>query len=161
MLKLLLLLPTVFGDDAKEMLRLVNEARGTARHCGPTYHWPTKDLLWDDRLHRAAASHAQDMIARNYFSHQSPPPDSTSPCDRSVAAGWTRPACAENLAAGHATVKRAMEGLLGSPGHCLNIMDPTLTKPGVGVATGGRYRIYYVQHFGGQEGPDVNASVRP
>ena len=98
---------------------------------------------------------------QDYFSHQLPPPDSTSPCDRSVAAGWTRPACAENLAAGHATVKRAVDGLLGSPGHCFNIMDPTLAKLGVGVATGGRYRIYYVQHFGPSEGPNVNRTVRP
>jgi uncharacterized protein YkwD len=160
MLKLLLLLPAVFADDAREMFRLVNEARGTARHCGPTYHWPTKELAWDDRLHKAAVGHARDMAARNYFSHQSPPPDSTSPCDRSVAAGWTRPACAENLAAGHATAKRAVDGLLGSPGHCFNIMDPTLAKLGVGVATGGRYRIYYVQRFGPPEGL-VNATVRP
>ena len=160
MLKLLLLLPAVLADDAREMFRLVNEARGVARHCGPTYHWPAKELIWDDRLHKAAAGHAQGMAARNYFSHQSPPPGSTSPCDRSLAAGWTRPACAENLAAGHATVKRAVDGLLGSPGHCENIMDPTLAKLGVGVATGGRYRIYYVQHFGPPEGP-VNATVRP
>ena len=158
--KLLLLLPAVLADDARETFRLVNEARGVARYCGATYRWPTKELLWDDRLHKAAVGHARGMAARNYFSHQSPPPDSTSPCDRSLAAGWTRPACAENLAAGHATVKRAMEGLLGSPGHCFNIMDPTLAKRGVAVATGGRYRIYYVQHFGPSEGP-ANATVRP
>ena len=97
MLKLLLLLPSAFGDDVKEMFRAVNEARGVARYCGPTYHWPTKDLLWDERLHRAATSHAEDMAARNYFSHQSPPPGSTNPCERSRAAGWTgRLACAEN-----------------------------------------------------------------
>ena len=160
MLKLLLFLPAVFANDAREMFRLVNEARSAARYCGPTYHWPTKELLWDDRLHKAAADHAQDMADRNYFGHQSPPPGSTSPCDRSVAAGWSRPACAENLAAGHATARKAVDGLLGSPGHCQNIMDPILAKLGVGVATGGRYRIYWVQHFGSFEGL-FNASVRP
>jgi len=142
------------------MFRLVNEARGVARYCGPAYHWPTKGLLWDDRLHRAATSHAQDMADRSYFSHQSPPPESKSPCDRSRAAGWTRPACAENLAAGQTTVTQAMAGLLGSPGHCENIMDPTLEKLGVGIAAGGRYRKYYVQHFGPSEGL-ANATVRP
>ena len=45
MLKLLLLFPSAFADDAKEMFRAINEARGVARYCGPTYHWPTKDLL--------------------------------------------------------------------------------------------------------------------
>ena len=101
------------------------------------------------------------MAAKSYISHQSPPPGSTNPCERSRAAGWTRPACAENLAAGHATVRQAMDGLLGSPGHCQNIMDPTSAKLGVGVATGGRYGRYYVQHFGGQEGPGVNVTVIP
>jgi uncharacterized protein YkwD len=163
MLKLLLLLPSALAGDAEDMFRAVNEARRVARHCGPVYNYPTKDLLWDERLHRAAMGHAQDMAARNYFSHQSPPPNSTNPCERSKAAGWTgwSLACAENLAAGQTTVGEAMEGLLGSSGHCANIMEPTSAKVGVGVATGGRYGKYYVQHFGPPEWSGVNVTILP
>ena len=162
MWKLLLLLPSAFADDAKGMHRAVNEARGVARFCGPQYHWPAKDLEWDDRLHRAATARARDMVARNYFSHQSPPPGSTDPCERSMAAGWTgRLACAENIAAGQKTVRQAMDGLLGSPGHRVNIMAPASAKLGVGMATGGRYGTNWVQHFGPLEGPGANVTVVP
>ena len=145
----------------------MNDARGVARYCGATYYWPAKALEWDDRLCRAATSHAQDMAARGYFSHQLPPPGSTDPCERSRAHGWTghgwtgRLACAENIAAGQTTVRQVMDGLLASPGHCANIMSPDSAKLGVGTATGGRHGKYWVQHFGPPEGPGANVTTIP
>ena len=162
MWKLLLLFPGAFSDEVKEMHRAVNDARGVARYCGPTYYWPAKDLQWDERLHRAATSHARDMAARGYFSHQSPPPRSSDPCERSRAFGWNgRLACAENLAAGQETVRQAMDGLLASPGHCANIMSTESAKLGVGTASGGAHRKYWVQHFGPPEGPGANVTATP
>jgi len=161
MWKLLLLwLPSAFSDDAKDMRRAVNDARGLARYCGATYYWPAKDLEWDARLHAAATCHARDMATRGYFSHRAPPPRPSDPCDRSETFGWTngRPACVENIAAGERTVLEAMSSLLASPGHCANIMSPDSVKLGVGVATGGTYGVYWAQHFGPPEGPGVNAN---
>ena len=155
---LLLLLPCAFSDEAKDMHQAVNNARGLARMCGQSYFWPAKELEWDMSLHKAAASHAQDMVARGYFSHQAPPPQSSSPCERAEAHGWNGPsACMENIAAGQMTVKQAMDGLLTSPGHCANIMSPGSAKLGVGVAAGCAYGKYWVQHFGPED--VVNAST--
>ena len=84
----------------------------------------------------------------------------SDPCDRSEKFGWTsgRLACAENIAAGQRAVREAMNGLLASPGHCANIMDPDSVELGVGVATGKAYGVYWAQHFGPPEGPGVNAN---
>ena len=155
---LLLLLPCAFSDEAKEMHQAVNSARGVARACGQAHFWPSQQLEWDVSLEKAAAFHAEDMATRGYFSHLAPPPQSSTPCERAEAHGWTGPpACVENLAAGQVSVKEAMEGLLASPGHCANLMRPELAKLGVGVAIGGSYKKYWVQLFG--LGDMVNAST--
>ena len=156
---LLLLLPCAFSDEAKDMHQAVNSVRGLARTCGESYFWPAKELDWDDSLHKAAMSHAADMATRDYFSHYAPPPGPSSPCERAEAHGWKGlPACMENIAAGQAAVKEVMNGLLQSPGQCANITNPNATKLGVGVAVGGVYGKFWVQHFG--TGETVNASTR-
>ena len=141
------------------MPQAVDSVRGLARTCGESYFWAAKELVWDDSLHEAAKSHAADMAIRGYFSHYAPPPGPSSPCERAEAHGWNGPpACMENIAAGQATVKQAMDGLLKSPGHCVNIMSPDSNKLGVGVAVGGVCGKYWVQHFG--TGDAVNTSTR-
>jgi uncharacterized protein YkwD len=105
-------------------------------------------LVLDARLNAAAQAHAEDMLARTYYSHQSP--DGSLPRQRTRAAGVTARLVAENIAAGQTSVENVMEAWLHSVDHRRNILDPRLTHLGVGLAVGSelhRYKVMWVQDF--------------
>ena len=52
----------------------------------------------------------------------------------------------ENLA-GAPTVERAHSGLMNSPGHRANILNPNFTHVGIGIVDGGPYGKMYTQTF--------------
>lgn len=91
----------------------------------------------DDRLALAAQRHAQDMVARGYFSHDAPAPApfGAKPAQRIEAAGFQWSALGENIAAGQQTPRWVMRDWLASAGHCQNIMWTQVTAVGFGVAT--------------------------
>lgn len=130
-----------------EVLRLVNEARATARQCGTTSYAAAGPLRAEPRLTLASRAHAQDMGDQGYFDHQSL--DGRSPWDRARAAGYTS-ASGENIAAGYRTPADVVTGWLRSPGHCRNLMAAGARDLGVGLAEvpGSPYRFYWVQLFG-------------
>ena len=68
--------------------------------------------------------------------------------DRINEAGYDGYPRAENIAAGAPDAESVMAGWMGSDGHCLNIMDPSLTELGVGFVDEGEYGYYWVQTFG-------------
>ncbi|WP_462202764.1 CAP domain-containing protein [Frankia sp. CcWB3] len=103
-------------------------------------------LIVDLRLAAAAQAHSVDMATAGYFGHDSP--DSRSPFDRIAAAGFSFSIAAENIAAGQRTVAEVMRGWMNSPDHRSNILTCSLTRIGVGYATGGRYGTYWTQDFG-------------
>lgn len=129
-----------------EVLRLVNQARGTARKCGSTRYRATSPLRWDARLARIAAAHSQDMAENAYFSHNSR--DGRSPFKRMKQAGYAYDSAGENIAAGFRSPGSVVRAWLKSPGHCKNLMRRGYTELGVGYATGGVYGTYWTQDFG-------------
>lgn len=133
------------------MLAAVNQAR---REAG------LEPLAFDDRLNAAAQEHAQDMLARAYYSHWSP--DGSSPRTRALAAGYPSRAVAENIAAGELTVAGVMTGWLNSSGHRRNILEGSFRHFGVGLAVGrfeDRYRLLWVQTFGRPADPATSAGI--
>ena len=134
-------------DVEREVVRLVNVARATARSCGSQHFGATTPVRVNDRLSKAARDHALDMGRRGYFSHDSL--DGRTFVDRVHAAGYSNPS-AENIAAGYPTPAAVVSGWLSSPGHCANIMARDAVDLGVGFASvpGSEYDTYWVQDFG-------------
>jgi uncharacterized protein YkwD len=119
------------------VLTLVNAERARAG-CGA--------LREDARLVRAARLHSQDMLARNYFSHDSP--DGADPSDRARREGYPS-GVGENIAAGYPTPQAVVAAWMDSPGHRANILDCRYRSTGVGFAQGSTgYRTYWTQDFG-------------
>lgn len=107
-------------------------------------------LRADPALDKAAQKHADDMLARGYFAHQSP--SGTTVRERSRDAGYDWREIGENIAEGQFNVAEVMETWMESPGHRRNILDKGFTDLGVGLAMGkgkdGEYRVLWVQGFG-------------
>ena len=101
------------------------------------------------RLDRAAQRHAEDMLARAYFAHQSP--EGKSVRERSREAGYEWRMIGENIAEGQFTVPEVMDTWMHSPGHRHNILDPGFRELGVGLAlgkSGDGWQVEWAQAFG-------------
>lgn len=121
----------------EELLELVNGER--ARRGLPM-------LRMDDRLRVAARAHSADMLIRGYFSHTSL--DGRSPFDRMRSAGAEFATAGENLAFAP-TVKMVHRGLMSSPGHRANILNPQYRRVGIGVQDAGVFGLMVTQNFAG------------
>lgn len=131
---------------SKEILSRVNQARSTARSCGPESFAARGPVRLESRLSAAARRHAVDMATHDFFSHTGSNGSDLS--DRVDAQGYDWSRLGENIAAGQDSAKQVVDAWLASPGHCRNIMGP-FTELGVGYATGDtRYGTYWVQDFG-------------
>lgn len=126
------------SDEALEhkVLELVNAERAV---------YGIKPLVWNDKLAKTAKEHSRDMIKRGFFSHENP--DGKSPFDRLKDANIRYTCAAENIAAGQSSPEMAVEEWMNSEGHKMNILNPSLTALGVGLARGGEYGIYWTQNF--------------
>jgi uncharacterized protein YkwD len=122
-------------DLELKMLELVNQER-TSRGLKP--------LGLDTELIPVARAHSQDMFSRGYFSHYTP--EGKDPFDRMKKAGIKYYAAGENLALGQ-TLKICHEGLMKSPGHRANILNPSYGRLGVGILDGGAYGLMISQEF--------------
>ena len=134
------------------MVTLVNEARAAGHSCGQYgYFPPAPPLEPQDLLAAAAQAHSDDMVANDFFSHTGS--NGSAPWDRMSEQGYRWSRAGENIAAGYSDAAAATRGLLDSPGHCRNIMDPEFTEIGVGLATGSSgYGSYWTQNFGTPRG---------
>ncbi|HWY79218.1 MAG TPA: CvpA family protein [Candidatus Sulfotelmatobacter sp.] len=126
---------TVDEKAEQEMYRIVNSDRVKA---GLT------SLAFDDRLRDLARTHSNDMFKRGYFSHYTP--EGLSPFDRMGQASIIYQYAGENLALAPTTML-AMQGLMNSPGHRANILNPNFHTVGIGVIDGGIYGKMYTQEF--------------
>jgi uncharacterized protein YkwD len=129
------------------VVQLVNAARSHSRKCGSERFAAAPPLSASRKLDDAAAGHARDMAGKRFFDHRGA--DGSQPKDRVIRAGYQPRLTGENIAYGPESAEEAVSGLLASPGHCANIMDPRFQHIGVALATGrGRGQIYWVQNFG-------------
>lgn len=98
----------------------------------------------------AAQAKAADMVARQYFEHESP--DGKGPGDLADAAGYDYLSIAENLALGdYEKSGEVVDGWMDSPGHRENIVSTTYSDIGVAVRQGmfeGDFVWFAVQEFG-------------
>ncbi|MDB5252797.1 MAG: hypothetical protein JWP27_1966 [Flaviaesturariibacter sp.] len=117
------------------MLELVNEERQKEG---------LKPVVADPALTRVARAHSQDMFARGYFSHYTP--EKKDPFDRMRAAGVSFQVAGENLALGQ-TLPICHRGLMNSPGHRANILQPSFGRLGIGILDGGIYGLMISQEF--------------
>lgn len=124
------------GDMEKEIFRLTNEIRVSKG---------LKALQWDTTLHSSARSHTKYMFVNNIFKHT------------------TKYRVAENIIllaspqkVESYTAQYLVDKWMASEGHRANILNPNITRMGVGVIRGDQYfakyerelpAIYGTQHF--------------
>jgi uncharacterized protein YkwD len=134
---------------SRRVLELTNEARAHARRCGSEAFPAAPPLvLAPSPLERAAAEHSQDMANHSYMDHTGR--DGSTPADRVTRAGYKWTAIGENLASGILTPEAAVNGWVGSPHHCENLMSARFTQMSVAYAvnTASNGGIYWTQLFG-------------
>lgn len=119
-----------------EVIRLVNVERGNRGLMLLTQNW---------ELSRVARYKSQDMINKGYFSHTSP--TFGSPFKMMEDFGIRFVAAGENIAYGQNTPAEVMNAWMNSPGHRSNILSPTYTQIGVGLARDRYGRCYWTQMF--------------
>jgi uncharacterized protein YkwD len=102
---------------------------------------PVPPLVWNAQLGAAAAAHATDMYANNYFSHISP--QGSSPIQRAQQAGYTGSYVGENIAKGYTAIGDVMLAWQLSEAHCKAMMDTLYKEMGAAKCNG-----YWVQEFG-------------
>lgn len=100
-------------------------------------------LAWNQAAAGAAALRAQEIVT--LFEHDRP--NGTQCFTALNEAGVPFMTAGENIAAGHQTPEAVVSEWMNSPGHRENIMNPSFTQLGVGIAFGGGYGIYWVQLF--------------
>ena len=123
------------------MLREVNAARLSGQDCGAKGDFtPAAELELEPHLSAAAQAHADDMRAKDYFSHTAP--DGSTVGTRVTRTGYRWSRVGENIAQGYKNVDEVMAGWLESDGHCANLLNPGFSELGVGKSGD-----YWVQVF--------------
>ena len=136
------------ADAGARVLELVNQARGTRRHCGDTAFKAAPPLRWNRTLAQAAQRHADDMARLDFISHDGR--DGSTAAQRIERAGYRYRAMGENIAGGQTRPEDAVAGWIASPGHCANLMNSAFTEMGVAVAVNRRSKmgVYWTLEFG-------------
>ena len=93
---------------------------------------------------KLARAHSNDMFVRGYFAHNTP--EGKNPFDRMKEARISYLAAGENLALAQ-TLEIAHTGLMNSPGHRANILNPAFGRLGIGIMDGGFYGLMISQEF--------------
>jgi uncharacterized protein YkwD len=132
-------------DPARVRAAMLEQVNAARRKAG------APPLRPNPLLDKAAQKHAEDMLARGYFAHETPGSGATAG-ERAKEAGYEWTKIGENIAEGPFSVDEVMSGWMQSPGHRRNILDPAFTELGTGVALGkgkdGEHHLLWVQDFG-------------
>lgn len=148
-LLLILLSSVVYAGPKEDLLDLVNEERTLLG----------RDLLsFHDDLNTAAQGHSDDMLAQDYFSHNSL--DGRTMVDRMNDAGFFGSLYGENIYAhtGVPDPQRVFDGWKASPEHYANMINSNFNFAGIGIAEGnwdydgfgGALSNIYTMNFGRQ-----------
>ncbi len=89
-------------------------------------------LTLSSKLNSAAQAKANDMVARNYWSHNTP--DGQEPWIFIDATGYNYTKAGENLAYGFLDSDSTVNGWMNSPSHKANMLDGAFTDVGFGFA---------------------------
>jgi uncharacterized protein YkwD len=103
-----------------------------------------KAVKADPAIAAVARKHSADMFKRGYFSHYTP--EGKNPFDRMKAGDISFFTAGENLALAQ-TLSIAHTGLMNSPGHRANILNPSFGRLGIGILDGGIYGLMITQNF--------------
>jgi uncharacterized protein YkwD len=109
--------------SVSELLTSTNQQRNANSVAG---------LSLNTRLNSAAQAKANDMVARDYWSHNTP--DGQEPWVFFDAAGYTYHKAGENLAYGFSNAANTVTGWMNSPPHRENLLDPAFVDVGFGFA---------------------------
>lgn len=136
--------------EGQKLLELLNAARAQPRQCGGQPYAATTPLAWNATLGTAAEAHSRDMANNNYFDHKDR--SGGTPGDRAELGGYIAQQIGENIAAGQDTTRKVVDGWLGSPGHCANLMNPQFRELGAAYAVDPKSDagIYWTAMFGTQ-----------
>jgi uncharacterized protein YkwD/uncharacterized membrane protein required for colicin V production len=127
--------PTPDPEAEAAVLHLVNVER-RRRRLAP--------LSMDVRLSGLARQHSADMLVRGYFGHVDL--QGRSPFARMHASGLQFHAAGENVAFAP-SVATAHTGLMNSPGHRANILNPTFHRVGIGAMKAPPFGVMFSQEF--------------
>lgn len=127
--------PKIREDLEAKMLEMVNEER---------VQQGLPPVKADPEMATVARAHSRDMLARGYFSHYSPEGKTLN--DRLRAKSVRFLTAGENLAIAP-TLKMAHSGLMNSPGHRANILNPAYGRLGIGILDAGIHGIMVTQNF--------------
>ncbi len=94
-------------------------------------------LAINDQLNQAAQTKANDMVARNYWSHDTP--DGQEPWVFINGAGYSYTKAGENLAYGFSSSDTTVNGWMNSPTHKDNLLDSDFVEVGFGFANGSNF----------------------
>ncbi|MES2377048.1 MAG: CvpA family protein [Bacteroidota bacterium] len=122
-------------DLEARMLQLVNQERQQRG---------LQILKPDPELTKVARDHSVDMLERGYFSHYTP--EGLDPFDRMKNEGVRFLTGGENIAITQ-TLPMAHTGLMNSPGHRANILNPAFGRLGIGILDAGWYGLMITQAF--------------
>ena len=95
-------------------------------------------LSLNGTLSQAAQNKANDMVTRNYWSHNTP--DGNPPWVFIDAVGYAYKKAGENLAYGFGTSSEAVTGWMNSPSHKANLLDGSYKQVGFGIANSSNYQ---------------------
>lgn len=113
-------------------------------------------------LSRAAQAKADDMMLKQYFSHNTP--EGYAPWKFIKDAGYSYIAAGENLAIDFHDAETMQSAWMNSPGHRANILNKNFQEIGVGIASGffeGKKSTIVVQMFGTPIAQQVALAVNP
>ncbi len=117
--------PDILQKESRRVIELTNQLR---RQKG------VPELKENAKLTEAARAKAQDMLAKQYFSHIGP--------DNKMLVDWLRTSkysfsvAGENLAMGFESAEDVVNGWVQSPTHFANLIDSDYQEIGVGMTSG-------------------------
>ncbi len=119
-------------------------------------------LTLNTKLAAAAQAKANDMVARNYWSHNTP--DGKEPWTFIDAAGYEYQKAGENLAYGFANSSETVTGWMNSKSHRDNLLDAAYKEVGFGFANGSNFvttgeETIVVAMYGNPSGAVASAQV--
>jgi uncharacterized protein YkwD len=157
-------------EDSEKLafINAINSKRTATggQDCGEYGHFdPAPPLIWSDELYGAAYEHSYDMAKSDMFSHDGSGTENDWTAQvQNLGRGSTvqerlennnynnYSTMGENIAAGTNmdTVQEVIDGWMGSPEHCKNIMNPIFKDVGLAMVyePTSTYNYYWTQEFG-------------